>query len=114
MILSIYGVTLIIYCQLTAEMVFFGLKSWQRNSDSDREWFGRSTGWFAAAAIVWFAVAFAILIGAEWAWQYVIDNYTKYVSSAVALVSGGLTAYLGASGKSGATGQEDAKTGRAT
>lgn len=114
LILAIYGVPWIINAQLTAEMIFVGLTSWQKNSDSDREWFGRSTGWFAAAAIVWFAVSFAILIGAEWAWQYVVDNYAKYVSSGVALVSGGLTAWLGASGKSGATEQKDSKTGAVT
>ena len=69
-------------------MVFVGLTSWQRDSDSDREWFGRSTGWFAAAAIVWFAVAFAdpgrrrSVPG-----SMSVNNYAKYVS---AVACGGL------------------------
>ena len=42
----IYGVPWIIMAQLIAEMIFVGLTSWQPYSDSDREWFGRSTGWF--------------------------------------------------------------------
>ena len=112
LILAIYGVPWLINAQLTAEMVFVGLTSWQRGSDADREWFGRSTGWFAAAAIVWLAVAFSILIGAELAWQYVVDNYAKYVTGAVGALSGILTAWLGASGKrSGGTEQKDAKSG---
>jgi hypothetical protein len=109
LILAIYGVPWVINAQLTAEMIFVGLTSWQRRSDSDREWFGRSTGWFAAAAIVWFAVAFSILVGAELAWQYVVDNYAKYVASAVGVVSGGLTAWFGAGSKSGGTEQKNAK-----
>ena len=52
----IYGIPWMVSAQLTAEMVFVGLTSWQPYSDSDREWFGRSTGWFAAAAFLWFAV----------------------------------------------------------
>jgi hypothetical protein len=111
LILAIYGVPWVINAQLTAEMIFVGLTSWQRGSDSDREWFGRSTGWFAAAAIVWFAVAFSILVGAELAWQYVVDSYAKYATGAVGIVSGLLTTVLGAGGKSGGTTQSDAKAG---
>lgn len=109
LILAIYGVPWVINAQLTAEMIFVGLASWQRGSDSDREWFGRSTGWFAAAAIVWFAVAFAILVGAELAWQYVVSNYAKYISGALGALSGILTAVFGAGKASGGTEQKDAK-----
>ena len=109
LILAIYGVPWIINAQLTAEMVFVGLTSWQEGSDSDREWFGRSTGWFAAAAIVWLAVAFAILVGAELAWQYVVNNYAKYVTGGVGALSGILTAVFGAGKMSGGTEQKDAK-----
>ena len=109
LILAIYGVPWVINAQLTAEMVFVGLTSWQRGSDFDREWFGRSTGWFAAAAIVWFAVAFAILVGAELAWQYVVDNYAKYVTGGIGALSGILTAVFGAGKMSGGTEQKNAK-----
>ena len=52
----IYGVPWIIMAQLIAEMIFVGLTSWQTFSDSDREWFGRSTGWFGVVAFGWFIV----------------------------------------------------------
>jgi hypothetical protein len=114
LVLAIYGVPWLINAQLTAEMVFVGLTSWQRGSDADREWFGRSTGWFAAAAIIWLIVAFLILVGAELAWQYVASNYAKYSSAALGVISGGLSAALGAGGKSGATGERDKKTSLTT
>ena len=48
----IYGVPWIIMAQLIAEMIFVGLTSWQPYSDSDREWFGRSTGWFGGRRLM--------------------------------------------------------------
>jgi hypothetical protein len=114
LVLAIYGVPWLINAQLTAEMVFVGLTSWQRGSDSDREWFGRSTGWFAAAAIIWLIVAFLILVGAELAWQSAASAYAKYSTAALGVLTGGLSALLGASGKSGATEQRDKKTGLTT
>jgi Patatin-like phospholipase len=64
LLLFIYGVPWIITAQLTAEMVFVGLTSLQIDSDADREWFGRSTGWFTAVAITWVLVSFLVLVGA--------------------------------------------------
>ena len=52
--LAICGVPWIIMSQLTGEMIFVGLTSTQERSDQDREWFGRSTGWYAATAVGWF------------------------------------------------------------
>src|SRR5262245_15768443 len=71
LILMIFGVPWIITAQLIAEMIFVGLTSWERDSDADREWFGRSTGWFAAAAIIWFVVAYLVLVAGDvalWLW----------------------------------------------
>ena len=110
LLLVIYGVPWIIIAQLTAEMIFVGLASWERDSDSDREWFGRSTGWFAAAAIVWLVVAFLILIGAELAWNALVGEYAKYTSGALGLGSGILSALFGHSSKSAATEQSAAKS----
>jgi Patatin-like phospholipase len=114
LIVAIYGVPWLINAQLTAEMVFVGLTSWERGSDADREWFGRSTGWFAAAAIIWLIVAFLILVGAEVAWQHAVSTYARYSSAALGVIAGGLSAYFGASGRSGATEQRDKKTGPVT
>jgi len=114
LVLAIYGVPWLISAQLTAEMVFVGLTSWQRDSDADREWFGRSTGYFAAAAIIWLVVAFTILVGAELAWHYALSSYAKYSSAALGIVTGGLSTVLGASGKSAATVQGEGKSSRTT
>ena len=61
----IYGVPWIIMAQLIAEMIFVGLTSWQTFSDSDREWFGRSTGWFGVFAFAWFIATFLVLVAGE-------------------------------------------------
>jgi hypothetical protein len=112
LVLLIYGVPWLVTAQLTAEMIFVGLTSWEPHSDADREWFGRSTGWFAAAAIMWFVVAFLILVGAYlalWFLQHV--NYAKYASAVVGLGSGIVSALFGAGNKSSATVQGAGKTG---
>jgi hypothetical protein len=111
LVLMIYGVPWIITAQLTAEMIFVGLTSWEHGSDSDREWFGRSTGWFAAAAIMWLLIAFLILVGAELAFRFLQNvNYAKYASTALGLGSGIVSAVFGASSKSAATEQGKDKT----
>ncbi|MFL6930917.1 MAG: hypothetical protein ACJ8FK_13480 [Xanthobacteraceae bacterium] len=113
LVLAIYGVPWIITAQLTAEMIFVGLASWEARSDADREWFGRSTGWFAAAAIIWFVVAFLILVGADLAFRVFQSAYAKYAGTAGGLLglgSGIVSAVFGASGKSAATDQKTVKT----
>lgn len=110
LVLMIYGVPWIITSQLTAEMIFVGLTSWERDSDADREWFGRSTGWFAAAAAVWLVVAFLILIAADLAFQLLESIYARYGASIVGLGSGIVSALFGASSKSPATDKQAPKT----
>jgi hypothetical protein len=111
LLLCIFGVPWVINAQLTAEMIFVGLSSWQRGSDADREWFGRSTGWLAAAAIVWLFVAYLILAGAAIAWVFLLGHWAKMWAAIVSFVtSGGIATWLGQSGKSGATEQRDKKT----
>ena len=116
-LVAIYGLPWLITAQLTAEMIFVGLTSGQRNSDADREWFGRSTGWFAAAAIIWLAVGFLILIGAELAWENLNENASKYATAilgAVGGVSGIVSVVLGGGNRSGANDQKDARSGLAS
>ena len=106
-----YGIPWIVSAQLTAEMVFVGLTSWQPYSDSDREWFGRSTGWFAAAAFLWFAAAFLVLIAGETLW-YLIRQYdsAKYGSALLAAASGIYGTLVGKSAKTAATEQSGKKS----
>ncbi len=89
LLLLIYGVPWIISAQLTAEMIFVGLTNWQPNSDADREWFGRSTGWFAAIALVWLAVTFLVLVGADLAFA----SYAK-AGSYLGNTTGGIVSVL--------------------
>ena len=75
----IYGVPWIIMAQLIAEMIFVGLTSWQTFSDSDREWFGRSTGWFGVFAFGWFIATFLVLVAGEFVlWLVGEYNSAKY------------------------------------
>ena len=101
----IYGIPWIVTAQLTAEMIFVGLTSWQPHSDSDREWFGRSTGWFATSAFFWFAATFVALIAGE-TLLHLISKYdwAKYSS---ALLAGGSALFSTLFGKSSKTPAND-------
>ena len=108
LIAVIYGVPWIITAQLTAEMIFVGLTNWQPHSDEDREWFGRSTGYFAVVALMWFLTALMVLVAAEVNWSYV-KSYpsVKIVGSLTTVGSALFSTLLGKSGKSAATDQKD-------
>jgi hypothetical protein len=111
LIALIYGVPWFITAQLTAEMIFVGLTNWQRSSDADREWFGRSTGWFTATAIIWFAVMFLVLVAGHALLELIkTSDPAKYGSSFLAIVSGLVSVLGGKSGKSSATEKADTKT----
>lgn len=96
----IYGVPWIVMAQLSAEMIFVGLTSWQAYSDSDREWFGRSTGWFAVFAFGWFAATFVVLVAGEFVF-WLVGEYAsaKYSSAILAAASGLFSTLLGTSTK---------------
>ena len=112
LIALIYGVPWIITAQLSAEMVFVGLTNWQPHSDADREWFGRSTGYFTVVALMWFAITFLVLIAAEILWSFVRRTMSREVPGALTAAGSGLfSTLMGKSGKSSATDQKD-KSGR--
>jgi hypothetical protein len=108
----IYGVPWFIMAQLVAEMIFVGLTSWQINSDADREWFGRSTGWFTVAALSWAVVAFLVLVGADLLFQLYakVSSYLGNASSGLfTLLTGAVTAVLGKSSSSPAHGKPETR-----
>jgi len=108
LIALIYGVPWIITAQLSAEMIFVGLTNWQPHSDADREWFGRSTGYFAVVALMWLLSMFLVLIGGELALAFLAKGgWAKYLSTVVAAVSGLFSTVLGKSGKSSPTEAKD-------
>ena len=96
----IYGVPWIIMAQLIAEMIFVGLTSWQPYSDSDREWFGRSTGWFGVVAFGWFVATFLVLVAGEFV-LWLVGEYdsAKYGSAILAAASGLFSTVVGKSSK---------------
>ena len=83
LIALIYGMPWIITAQLTAEMIFVGLTNWQPHSDADREWFGRSTGYFTVTALMWFVFAFLVLIAGEIIWSFIKSYDFAQVLSAL-------------------------------
>jgi hypothetical protein len=54
------GVPWVLASQWIAEIIFVGLISYRDDSDSDREWLGRTSDWLAVSAVVW--VVTAILV----------------------------------------------------
>ena len=92
LIALIYGVPWIIIAQITAEMIFVGLTNWQPHSDADREWFGRSTGWFTVAAIMWFAVTFLVLIAGTSSGDLVAEYDSAKIASALLAAARGCSA----------------------
>jgi hypothetical protein len=97
----VFAVPWILTSQLAAEVVFVGLVSYEAESDSDREWLGRTDGWVMAAAIAWaLTAALSIALG-----HYVQEAFSvlgKYFAS-LGGVSGLVTAFLGKSSKTSAT-----------
>jgi hypothetical protein len=112
--LLVFGVPWFLIAQLLAEMIFVGLTSWEEQSDSDREWFGRAAGWFLVAALGWLIVMFLALVGTAAA----MDLYCKFpkawttFTAVSGAMSGLATALLGKSSHSPAQGA--AKTSTST
>ena len=118
LVLLIFGVPWVITSQLLADMIFVGLTSNERNSDSDREWLGRAAGWFLLTALGWFIVMFLALIAA----QAVIHFYSRFsnqihaaIGAAVPTLASAIgTALLGKSAASPAQGPSKTWTGLIT
>jgi hypothetical protein len=96
-----FGVPWVLVSQLAAEMIFVGLVSYESESDSDREWLGRSAGWETAAAIAWVLMA-ALSIALGYYIQEFYPQLGKYFAS-VGGVTGIATALIGKSSKTSAS-----------
>ena len=105
----IFGIPWVLASQLAAEMVFVGLVSYEKDSDSDREWLGRAAGFVTVAAIGWAATAFlSIAVG-----NYIIHEVYPRLGAYVATLggmSGIATALIGKSGKTAATADDDGRS----
>jgi hypothetical protein len=92
----------IVVAKLIAEILFVGLTSKEDGSDSDREWLGRSAGWYLVVAIVWLITIVLAFVGSD-----VLQDWTKWGASW--LFGGGagagvVTALLGKSSLTPASG----------
>ena len=105
----IFGVPWVLMSQMAAEMIFVGLTSYEKNSDSDREWLGRAAGWVAASAIVWAIVTLLTFAGGYFV-QKAVAELGSWIAS-VGGVSGIVTALLGKSGRTAAKKTSDKKSG---
>jgi len=104
----IFGVPWMLMAQIVAEIIFVGLASYEKNSDSDREWLGRAGGWLMASAIAWALTAFFVFAGGYfvqtanvWAKQFIVAS-----GGVVGAISGLVTAFLGKSSKTKATDED--------
>ncbi len=108
------GIPWVLGSQLAAEMVFVGLVSYERDSDSDREWLGRAAGFVTAAAIVWAATAFLSLgVGHYIIHPDPIRQYTNHLGAYVATLggtSGIATALIGKSSLTPATPDDNGRS----
>jgi hypothetical protein len=95
----IFGVPWIIASQLIAEMIFVALTSYEADSDSDREWLGRSAGWYLLAVLGWIVGTLLIFAGSLLA-EGVLHGLEKWLAS-VGGVAGAVTAIIGKSPLSG-------------
>jgi hypothetical protein len=113
LVLLVVGVPWIITAQLTAEMIFVGLTNWQAGSDADREWFGRSTGWFTVTAIAWFFVVILVVLGPPLvALLFAKFTWAKYGTFILGAGSAVASTLLGKSGKTSASDQGPQKSPR--
>jgi hypothetical protein len=106
---------LFLLAYLVAESLFIGLTSYV-TQDEDREWWGRSGGWTLIAALGWLAFHLLVLFGPV-AIEWVNENVAPAVMEKfgglpgfLSLLSGAVTAFLGASSKTPSAGNK-ANTG---
>jgi hypothetical protein len=84
-----------------ATMVFAGISS-RWTDDSDREWWGRATGWLLAVALGWLVISGLVVFGPlslKWTWSFI----TAGSLAALVTVLGGRSAMVAANDKERAT-----------
>jgi hypothetical protein len=110
----LFGVPWVLLSQMVAEMVFVGLSSYQRkvergagalngvgihdDSEGDREWLGRSAGWYLVTALGWFLITFLAFAGSLAVTEF--GHAIKTWLAPLGGIGGVVTAWLGQSAMS--------------
>jgi hypothetical protein len=88
---------------LVADMIYVGLTNAQPDSDSDREWLGRASGWILVIAITWLVVTLVVFLGAKLT-RVIVETYWPWLTGGGVSVSG-VIAWLAKSAFSPARGE---------
>jgi hypothetical protein len=99
-VLLIFGVPWFLLATMLAHTVYLLLNSGSRKGDVEREWLGRASGWHFIAGLAWIMLSAVVLLGPA-----VYYNLPQTVN-VLTVLSGTVTALLGKSGLTSATGKD--------
>src|SRR5262249_10671018 len=74
LVLIYFGVPLLLLAQLTAEMIFVGLASYEEYSDDDREWLGRASALAMLTGVGWLIVMYLIFVAGDIAFKMITNR----------------------------------------
>lgn len=101
----IVGMPWFLLATMLAHTIYLLLRSQARKGDVQREWLGRASGWHFIAGLAWMLMSAIVLLG-PWLYYHsdVLGVYAGRWLSALTAASGFVTALLGMSGLTSATG----------
>jgi len=97
LVLIHFGVPLLLLAQLSAEMIFVGLSSYQKYSDDDREWLGRAAALSLLAGVGWLIGMYLIFVGGDIAYKMITHPVEWALLVGALIVTALLAAVLGRS-----------------
>lgn len=102
LVLVHFGVPLLLWAQMTSEMIFVGLSSYKDHSEDDREWLGRSAALTLLASGGWLTVMYLIFVGGDIAYQMMTEQKETKLLVASLAITAILAALLGRSHRTAA------------
>ena len=102
LVLILFGVPLLLWAQMAAEMIFVGLSSYQPHSEDDREWLGRTAAFSLLVSAGWLIVMYLIFVGGDIAYKMMTERKEANLLFASLVIAALLAALLGRSHKTAA------------